>query len=196
MFKIIFFGPPGAGKGTQANIVADNLNIPHLSTGDILRSKIKQNDDLAVELKKIMGDGGLVSDSILNSIVSERLKSEYEKGFILDGYPRSLDQSIFLNDFLNKKSIKLDFIFNIEIDFEILQKRIIKRSKEENREDDNLEVLKNRYFNYQETTRKVSDYYKKNNSNIFFNINGDHEIDEITDKIKKILKISWIWAKI
>ena len=70
--------------------------------------------------------------TILNSIVSERLKSEYEKGFILDGYPRSLDQSIFLNNFLNKKSIELDFIFNIEIDFEILQKRIVKRSKEEN----------------------------------------------------------------
>ena len=99
MFKIIFFGPPGAGKGTQANIVADNLNIPHLSTGDILRSKIKQNDDLAVELKKIMGDGGLVSDSILNSIVSERLKSEG----LGDSQPRVANDSA-TNRALNRRT--------------------------------------------------------------------------------------------
>ena len=96
MKNIIFFGPPGAGKGTQAKIISKYLNVSHLSTGDILRKKLLDNDDLANELKKIMSSGNLVSDDILNSIVSSRLKNETNKGFILDGYPRTLNQSEFL----------------------------------------------------------------------------------------------------
>ena len=93
MNNIIFFGPPGAGKGTQAKKIAEYLNLPHLSTGDILRSKIQQKDPLSTKLKEIMSAGKLVSDDILNEIVSEKLLSESKKGFILDGYPRTLDQS-------------------------------------------------------------------------------------------------------
>ena len=96
MYNIIFFGPPGAGKGTQAKIISQYLNISHLSTGDILRKKLLDDDDLALELKKIMSSGNLVSDEILNSIVSSRLINESNKGFILDGYPRTLKQSEFL----------------------------------------------------------------------------------------------------
>ena len=100
MNNIIFFGPPGAGKGTQANIISKYLNVPHLSTGDILRKKLLDNDNLANELKEIMSAGNLVSDDILNSIVSLRLKQEKNNGFILDGYPRTLIQSEFLDNFL------------------------------------------------------------------------------------------------
>ena len=124
MVNIIFFGPPGAGKGTQAKIISDYLNISHLSTGDILRKKTLENDDLALKLKEIMSSGKLVSDEILNSIVSSRLNYEIEKGFILDGYPRSLTQSNYLNDFLEKSSQKINFIFNININFDLLKKRI------------------------------------------------------------------------
>ena len=99
MTNIVFFGPPGAGKGTQAKIVSEYLSLPHLSTGDILRSKIKQNDSLALEVREIIASGKLVSDKILNSIVSEKLLNESKNGFILDGYPRTLDQSSFLNNY-------------------------------------------------------------------------------------------------
>ena len=90
MKNIIFFGPPGAGKGTQAKIISEYLNLSHLSTGEILRNKLLEKDDLSIKLKEIMSTGKLVSDDILNSIVSSRLEIEVSKGFILDGYPRTL----------------------------------------------------------------------------------------------------------
>ena len=106
MKNIIFFGAPGAGKGTQAKIISELLNVAHLSTGDILRKKLLDEDKLAIELKQIMSSGNLVSDDILNSIVATRLKKELNNGFILDGYPRTLKQSEFLNNFLfNFKSV-------------------------------------------------------------------------------------------
>ena len=102
MNNIIFFGPPGAGKGTQAKIISKSLNVSHLSTGDILRKKLQDKDKLANDLKNIMSSGNLVSDDILNSIVASRLENEINNGFILDGYPRTLNQSYFLDDFLLK----------------------------------------------------------------------------------------------
>ena len=196
MKNLIFFGPPGAGKGTQAKIISEYLNISHLSTGDILRKKLLEKDDLAHELNKIMSSGNLVSDDILNSIVASRLRNESSKGFILDGYPRTLQQSAFLENFLSETSNTIDFIFNIEINFEILTSRIIKRSSEESREDDNLEVIETRYNEYINSTQKVSDFYKKKYAHIYHQIDGSFQIEEITKKIKEILKKTWKTAKI
>ena len=190
MSNIIFFGPPGAGKGTQAKIISSFLDLPHLSTGDILRKKILENDSIAIELKNIMDNGKLVSDDILNSIVSSRLTLESKKGFILDGYPRTLDQSLFLDNYLMSSDTKLNYIFFIDIKFNILKERIIKRSKEENRDDDNLNVLETRYSEYLNSTEKVSSFYKEKLPQIFFTIDGSLEINEITNKIKEILKKS------
>ena len=187
MKNIIFFGPPGAGKGTQAKIISDFLQISHLSTGDILRKKLNDNDNLAIELKKIMSSGNLVSDDILNSIVSSRLINEKNKGFILDGYPRTLNQSVFLNNFLFDSLTSINYIFNIQINFNILKSRILKRSQEENREDDNIQVIKTRYEEYLNSTQKVSDYYKKKLPKIFYEIDGSLQIEQITQKIKEIL---------
>ena len=196
MINIIFFGPPGAGKGTQAKKITTLLNIPHLSTGDILRSKSKQNDDLGNELKNIMTSGKLVSDNILNRIVAEKINKDCKNGFLLDGYPRTLNQSKFINNFLSESSLEINFIFNIDIDFSLLKKRILNRAKEEGREDDNLNVIETRYNAYINDTKPVTDYYLKNNSDIFYQIQGNDKIDEITYKIKKILKISWNSANI
>ena len=190
MKKIIFFGPPGAGKGTQAKIISKFLNVSHLSTGDILRNKLLDKDDLAKQLQSIMSSGNLVSDDILNPIVSSRLKNETEKGFILDGYPRTLIQSKFLNNFLLETSASLNYIFNIQINFETLKNRILKRSSEEGREDDNLNVIETRYNEYLSSTQKVSNYYKDNYSAIFYEIDGSQQIQEITKKIIDILKKS------
>ena len=187
MTNIIFFGPPGAGKGTQAKIISEFLQLPHLSPGEILRSKFSQKDQLALKLKKIMASGQLVSDEILNEIVSEKIIDYKEKGFILDGYPRTLNQSKFLEGILNNQRLSLSYIFNIDISFDSLKDRIIKRSKEEGRDDDNLEAIKTRYEAYLKTTIEVSNYYKTQYHEIFFEIDGGHQIDEITNKIKKII---------
>ena len=196
MINIIFFGPPGAGKGTQAKIISQYLNVPHLSTGDILRKKLLDEDELANELKSIMSSGNLVSDEILNSIVASRLKNEKNKGFILDGYPRTLEQSKFLDDYLLVNSNIINFYFNIKINFETLKNRILKRSSEESRDDDNIEVLQTRYNEYVKSTQKVSNFYQDKNPSIFFDIDGSLQIEEITKKIKEIIKKSWNSAKI
>jgi len=189
--NIIFFGPPGAGKGTQAKLISDHLNVSHLSTGDILRKKLLEKDDLAIELQKIMSSGNLVSDEILNTIVSSRLINEKHKGFILDGYPRTLQQSEFLENFLYETSNSINYIFNIDIDFEILKARILKRSSEESRDDDNIDVIETRYNEYLKSTKKVSDFYKEKYQTKFYEIDGSLQIDEITRKIKQIIKKSW-----
>ncbi len=188
MFNIIFFGPPGAGKGTQAKIISNLLNVPHLSTGDILRKKLLDKDDLASELRSIMSSGNLVSDEILNSIVSARLKIEANDGFILDGYPRTLDQAKYLDNYLSENSNSIDYIFNINLDFKFLKNRILKRSSEESREDDKIDVIETRYNEYINSTQKVSKLYKDNYSRIFYEIDGSSKIEEITQKIKQILK--------
>ena len=190
MSNIIFFGPPGAGKGTQAKILSEYLNVSHLSTGDILRKKLLENDNLAIELKKIMAAGNLVSDDILNSIVSLRLTKESNKGFILDGYPRTLHQSEFLNNFLSKTSNSINYIFNIKINFETLKNRILKRSTEEKREDDNIDIIETRYNEYLNSTQKVSNFYKDQYNTIFYEIDGSLEIEEITQNIRQIIKKS------
>ena len=176
MKKIIFFGPPGAGKGTQAKIISKFLNVSHLSTGDILRNKLLDKDDLAKQLQSIMSSGNLVSDDILNSIVSSRLKNE--------------TQSKFLENFLLETSASLNYIFDIQINFETLKNRILKRSSEEGREDDNLNVIETRYNEYISSTQKVSNYYKDNYSSIFYEIDGSQQIQEITKEIIDILKKS------
>ena len=196
MYNIIFFGPPGAGKGTQANKISEYLNIPHLSTGDILRKKLLDKDNLANELKAIMSSGNLVSDEILNSIVSSRLIKESKNGFILDGYPRTLNQSLFLDKFLLEASNSINFIFNIQINFKILKQRILKRSSEESRDDDNLDVVETRYNEYLNSTEKVSNFYKEKYPNIFYEIDGSLHIEKITEKIIQILKKSWKSANI
>ena len=196
MNNIIFFGPPGAGKGTQAKIISEFLNVSHLSTGDILRKKLLDKDQIANELKEIMSAGNLVSDDILNSIVSSTLNKELSKGFILDGYPRTLKQLDFLNKFLLESSTFINYIFNIEIDFETLKTRILKRSSEENRDDDKLDVIETRYNEYINSTQKVSDSYKDKYSNIFYEIDGSLQIHEITEEIRQKLKNSWKTANI
>ena len=151
---------------------------------------ITLSNSAANRIKKIMSSGNLVSDEILNSIVSSRLKTEKQRGFILDGYPRTLIQSEFLNNFLLDTSTSLNYIFDIQINFKTLKNRILKRSLEEGREDDNINVIETRYNEYINSTQKVSNIYKVNNSSIFYEIDGSQQIQEITEKIKSILKKS------
>ena len=186
---LIFFGPPGAGKGTQASLIANNFNIPHLSTGDILREKLLQKDELSTKLKHIMDKGQLVSDDILNEIVSNRISNhDCLRGFILDGYPRTIGQALFLNTILNSKNLKIDKIIDINAEERIIAKRIISRFKTENRQDDTEDVIKTRISRYLSETKPLSDFYKIKYSSDYLSINGNQEIERITADIIKILK--------
>ena len=186
---LIFFGPPGAGKGTQANLIANHFNIPHLSTGDILRNKLLQEDELSTILKHVIDRGQLVSDDILNEIVSSRInEQDCLKGFVLDGYPRTKDQALFLNNILNSKNLKIDKIIDIDVDEKIIVKRIISRSKTENRQDDKEEVIKTRISRYLSETKPLSDFYKSKYLSDYLVINGNQEIEKIAEDIVKIIK--------
>jgi len=187
--KIIFFGPPGSGKGTQAKLLANELNILHLSTGDILREKLSDGDSLSIKLKEVMSSGNLVSDEILNQIIANKLMSEEcGNGFILDGYPRTISQSNFLVSFFKSNSLILDVIFNFKIDFKLVEERIMLRSKQEQRSDDNINVIKTRLDNFIEETYPVSKFFSENYSQNFFTIDASQEVSKIQTELINITK--------
>ena len=186
---LIFFGPPGAGKGTQATMLSKHYKIPHLSTGEIFRKKLKLNDNLSQKLKNILDSGQLVSDSITNEIISDRIENkDCFEGFILDGYPRTIEQAIFLKNTLNSKKLTINKIIDIEIDQNTIINRIKSRQKIEKREDDNLSVIKTRITKYLAETKPLSDFYKSEFPKDFHIIRGDQEIEKIHQDILKITK--------
>ena len=187
--KLILFGPPGSGKGTQASLLAKKNKIPHLSTGEILRSKLMEEDNLAKEISQLISDGNLVPDSIINPIVADKLLSDACKnGFILDGYPRNKYQSSFLIDFLNKNNLDIDLIIDFVADTNTVKQRILERSKIENRPDDNLEVIKTRLEKYFSETQPLAAVFKEKFKLKFFEIDAMQEITKIQYDIENRLK--------
>ena len=187
--RIIFFGPPGAGKGTQAKLLSSYLGIPHLSTGEILRSNLNENDELSNKLKNVITSGNLVSDEILNKIVSNKLLAEdCKKGFILDGYPRTITQSEYLNSFMDKQDMIINKVINIDLNDKNIENRITLRSRIENRTDDSLEVIRNRVIKYNNETKVIVQFYQSKYPLIFFELNGDQKIEKIHFDIINIVK--------
>ena len=187
--RVIFFGPPGSGKGTQAKLVADKYKITHISTGHILREKLNDEDKLSLKLRDIMSSGNLVVDDILNKIIAQKLlNNECKSGFILDGFPRTIPQSEFLLSFLKINNIDINFIFNFKIDFKVVEERILIRSKEEKRSDDNLDVIKTRLNKYMEETHPVSKFFREKYSSNYFTIDADQKISQIQKELIKVLK--------
>jgi adenylate kinase len=187
--KIVFFGPPGSGKGTQAKLLARELNILHLSTGDILREKLSDDDSLSTKLKEVMSSGNLVSDEILNKIIANKLISEEcSNGYILDGYPRTMSQSEFLLSFSKSNNLNLDIIVNFKIDFKLVEERILIRSKQEHRSDDNADSIKTRLDKYTEETYPLSQFFSEKFSQNFFTIDASQEISNIQKELMNIIK--------
>ena len=186
---IILLGPPGSGKGTQANFIKNKLSIPHLSTGDILRQSVKNETDLGNKVKNIMAKGELVSDDLVLDVIKERVsQSDCDQGFILDGYPRNIAQAESLNILLKDINRNIDRILFLDVDFAALQSRIELRSKENNEEkraDDTSEVLIKRLYEYKTQTAPLSEYYS--NDKKFKKINGMKSISEVSLDIKNFL---------
>ena len=186
--NIILFGPPGAGKGTQAKYLVKKLNGYQISTGDILREEIKKDSDIGKKIINNMNEGKFVSDEIVNSLLKKHVFDPNKKEkLIFDGYPRSLSQAKNLDLLLNDSNQIISHIFFLNVSKEIIIERIKKRKILEKRTDDDLDTILKRYDTYVETTRPVLDYYSKNSN--FHEIDGTMEIDQITNKIEGFLNV-------
>lgn len=184
--RLILLGPPGAGKGTQAKILVEAYGIPQLSTGDILRSAIAAQTQLGLEAKAIMDRGDLVSDTIVNGIVSERIDAEDCKpGFILDGFPRTIAQAEALDAMLTRKGLKLDAVIELTADADELVRRVIQRSKDSNRPDDNPDVIRKRLDVYTTSTAPLVDYYGQ--QGLVKTVDGMAPVESVTAAIRGAL---------
>ena len=186
--NIILFGPPGAGKGTQARYLIKKLNCFQISTGDMLRDEIEKDSEIGKKIIDNMNDGKFVNDEIVNDLIKNIVFDTKKKNkLVFDGYPRSLSQAKNLNLLLDKSNQKIDFIFFLNVNKDTIVKRIEKRKILEKRSDDDSNTILKRYDTYMETTRPVLNFYSKNSN--FYEIDGTLEIDQITSKINDILEL-------
>ena len=186
--NIIIFGPPGAGKGTQAKYLLKKFNGFQISTGDMLRDEITKDSEIGKRIINNMNDGKFVNDEIVNKLIENCIFDPEKKNkLIFDGYPRSLSQAKNLDLLLNESNQKIDFIFFLNVNKETILNRIEKRKTIENRSDDNQFTIINRYDTYMKTTKPVLDFYSKNAN--FYEIDGGLKIEEITVKMDNILNV-------
>ena len=212
--NIILFGPPGAGKGTQAQFIVTKYNYFQLSTGDLLRTAVKKKSLLGNEIEKLISKGKFVSDEVVNDLLRESINNlKFRDRIIFDGYPRTIDQAKNLDMILKNFSQKIDLIISLNVEREIIEKRIIGRvtcdkcnltlneffNKEEikfhpcgqnyfiKRKDDNLKTIMSRFDIYQKTTKPVLDFLSKNSH--FHEIDGSQKIEEITAKIDAFINV-------
>jgi adenylate kinase len=193
---LMLLGPPGAGKGTQSQLISEKLGIPQLSTGDMLRAAVKAETPVGLKAKQIMADGGLVHDEIVIGIIADRISEpDCAKGFILDGFPRTLAQADALDKLLKLKGRKLDCVVELKVDDAKLADRIERRARETReaggtvRADDNVEALKTRLMAYYRETAPIIGYYFAHG--LLKSVDGmapiadvSRQIDEIVDKFQ------------
>lgn len=185
---LILFGPPGAGKGTQCERLADRYNIVQLSTGEMLRAAVDAGTGMGIKAKKIMDNGDLVSDDIVVSIIADRMaEADCANGCILDGFPRTVAQAKALDKMLADKKLKLDHVICIEVDEQALFARIEKRAAETGgaRSDDNAETLKRRLGVYHEQTAPIIPHYR--DTGLLKTVDGMQEIDQVSESLYAIL---------
>ena len=186
--NVIIFGPPGAGKGTQANYLVNKYKLLQVSTGDLLRNEVKNQTEIGKDIENIISKGDFATDEIVNELIKKIIFDKKNKDrLIFDGYPRSLSQAKNLDFLLNNSNQKIDFIFFLDVKKETIIKRIEKRKILEKRADDNISTILKRYDTYMETTKPVLDFYSEKSN--FYEINGDKKIDEISSKIEQILTL-------
>jgi adenylate kinase len=180
--RLIFMGPPGAGKGTQAQVVADRFGIPAISTGDIFRCNVSQGTELGVEAKRYMDAGEYVPDSVTNLMVRHRIdEPDAEKGFLLDGYPRTLAQVDELDGMIKHTGHRLDAVVVLTVDPDELVRRLTARAQSEGRSDDTEDVIRRRQEVYTEQTEPLIEVYR--GRGLLHEVDGIGEVDEVTNRI-------------
>ncbi len=177
-------GPPGAGKGTQAKVLAKKYNLLHLSTGDILRHEIDKKTEIGLEAKSYMHRGDLVPDSVLLTIIKNVLTKLKDSGVILDGFPRTVPQAEGLNKIFENLNLRIDYILNIHVEPNILINRLIERAKNSGRKDDTEEVIVNRQKVYEDLTAPLIHFYKDE----IIQIDGNGPIEEVTSRILETMQ--------
>lgn len=183
--KLILFGPPGAGKGTQANFIAEKYNVAHISTGDVLREAVKNQTEVGLHAKSFMDKGELVPDTVVIEIIKQKLSSLENMKFMLDGFPRTVPQAEALDAMLGELGVNLDVVVFLDVDDEEVVQRIMKRQELENRQDDSEDVVRNRLNVYREQTSPLGKFY--NNKGILKKINGIGSVDDISERINEVL---------
>ena len=180
MFNIIIFGKPGSGKGTQANFLKEKYSLYHISTGDLFRKNISNRTKLGVEAKSYLDNGDLVPDSVtIKMLENEVLLNKKVKGYIFDGFPRTLAQAKSLDTFLNSINLKINATIALDVDENELIIRLLDRGKTTNRSDDqDLEKIKNRFNEYNTKTSILIDFYNKQGK--FYSVDGKGSVDDIT----------------
>ena len=184
--RLVLLGAPGSGKGTQAARLREHLQVPHISTGDLLRAAVKAGTPLGLQAKAVMESGALVSDEIVLGMLEERLTAgDTGNGFILDGYPRNLAQANALDGLLAKLRQPVDIAVQLDVEAELLVERIAGRAQVEGRADDTPEAVRNRLKVYNEATAPVVDYYR--NAGRLACVNGVGSVDEVFQRILETL---------
>lgn len=183
MARLIFLGPPGAGKGTQAQTLAHICNIPHISTGDILRQAVSQQTDLGQKAKSYIDQGELVPDQLILDIMQARLdQADAKFGWVLDGFPRNIVQATFLDVLLQKINQEYDYVVNLEVPDEILVARMLGRG----RRDDNESVIRHRLQVYREQTAPLIDFYRDRQQLV--SVDGNQPVELVTSELQKLIQ--------
>jgi adenylate kinase len=186
MTRLLIVGPPGAGKGTQAEILASTFGIPAISTGDIFRANIKAGTPLGLQVQEIVAGGGYVPDSLTNAIVQDRLhQADAADGFLLDGYPRTADQVVELDRILGETGVQLDAVVQLVADKDEVVARLLKRAAEQGRADDTEEVIRHRQDVYLEQTEPLIAAYTARG--LVAEVDGLGTVDEVAARVRNAL---------
>ena len=188
MINIVLFGKPGAGKGTQAEFLKDKYNLTHISTGDVFRYNIKNETPLGKEAQAFINNGELVPDSLTIKMLQDEVeKNSQSRGFLFDGFPRTIAQADALDAFLQTKGWDVTATIALEADDEILVARLLERGKTSGRSDDqDEEKIRNRYQEYNEKTSPLIEYYQ--NQNKFYSVNGIGTVAEVTERLSTVVE--------
>lgn len=187
MLNIALFGPPGAGKGTQAKKIAEKYNLEHLSTGDMIRREISEGTELGKMAADIINNGQLLSDELVVKMIASSIAgAEGVNGFLFDGFPRTVAQAEILDEMLEETGSPLKGLICINVPFEELKRRMLERAKVEGRADDNEEVIEKRFKEYHDKTVHVANHYRQ--KGVHVDVEGDNTMDEVFHSITQAIE--------